>query len=178
MVEMGGCCSEGLDRRTGQPVSPSCQGQSFLPPPDSAPNICPELARRPVVPKPQEPANEGPRQTDPRDTRTNAARRTARRNASHVPQRECKTSCAQQHPSVAHIWAADVTVRREACCTVLHARLDAGVHESTVCMHIYTAQPLFFFDIAAANTCVYVYNRMGRGRSNGFCGWKERRSEA
>lgn len=43
-VSLGRFCYVGLDHRTGQPVSPSCQGRSFLSPPDSAAHICAELA--------------------------------------------------------------------------------------------------------------------------------------
>ncbi|CAB1456791.1 unnamed protein product [Pleuronectes platessa] len=102
------------------------------------------------APKPPEPANEGPRQTDPHDTQTNAARRMAHRNTSHVPRRECKTSCARQHlggrcTSGRKMWRQQGEEGRAAA-----ARFGMG----------------------ARDACVN-----GPWLRQQFCGWKERRSE-
>lgn len=111
-----------------------------------------------VLPKPLEPANKGPRQTDPHDTQTNAARRTAHRNASHVPQRECKTSCAQQHLGVQRTSGMQMYSQQKRGERLLYG--SACVHGCwwfwvTECIHIYTAHIRFVYR-GRAHVCLCI----------------------
>lgn len=99
------------------------------------------------VPKPPELANKGPRQTDPHDTQTNAARRMAHRNASLVPQRECKTSCAQQHLRVHCTSGLQMYCQQKRDEKLLYRSacvLGCLCVWVTVCIHIYTGHTFVF----------------------------------
>ncbi len=111
-----------------------------------------------VVPKPLEPANKRPRQTDPHDTQANAARRTAHRNASHVPQRECKTSCAQQHLRVQRTSGMQMCRQQKRGERLLYGSacvLGCWRVWATVCIHICTADIHFVYR-GHAHVCLCV----------------------
>lgn len=146
-VKLGRFCYVWLDRHTGQPVSPSCQGQSFLSPPDSAPNICPKLACGQSYPNPwsrptrgrgkQIPMTHRLMQADGRPTGT--PHMFHRGNAKHP-------ALSSTSEYSAHLGCRCTVSRKEArsCCTVLHACLDAHVYEWR-CVSIFTQHTLFFF---------------------------------
>lgn len=108
-----------------------------------------------VIPKPLEPAYKGPRQTDPHDTQTNAARRTAHRNASHVPQRECKTSCAQQHLRVQRTSGLQMYHQQKKRREAAVCALGCWCVWATVCIHIYTAHIRFVYR-SRARVCLCI----------------------
>lgn len=128
-VRQGGFCYVGLNSHTGQPVSPSCQGGSFLSPPDPAPYICPELACKQSYPNPrsrptrgrgeQIPMTHGLMQPDGRPTGTPHMFR--RGNAKHP-------ALSSTSEYGAHLGRRCIVGGEEArgCCTVLHAPVCAS----------------------------------------------------